>query len=215
MPKPRRLQAVKEREGNPGKEAIPQGVRLPPEAPPEPNWREAFPLVTIGPAPGEAPPRPARLTKAASDIERATHAQVYLSWVMESFEHRQEVRGFAERRRLKAESLRARAVASRTWREIVPWLHSQQLLSRIDADQLMTYCVGTARIDQAERDITWRGLNVPGERGLVKNGSVTIANQYRDKIRPLVEAFGLTPLARDRLSPREADGPQGASPFDV
>jgi len=38
-----KLRAVREREGNPGKRPLPQGVRLPPEVPAEPTWAQVFP----------------------------------------------------------------------------------------------------------------------------------------------------------------------------
>lgn len=215
MPAHRRLAAVRERDGNPSREPIPSGVRLPAEAPAEPNWKETFPAVFLGKKPGAAPPRPTRPGKDAEAEDKLAYSRIYLAWVMEASFHYQEVREYEERKRLKAESLRCRVIASDTWRFIVPWLDSQHLIAKIDVDELEAYCIGRARIDQAERDITRRGLNVPNERGMVKNGSVTIRTAYRTDLRPLIEAFGLTPLARDKISPRDPDGPETSSPFDV
>jgi P27 family predicted phage terminase small subunit len=45
MPQPAKLRVVKEREGNPGKRPIKPGVRLPPGAPTEPDWRQSFQVV--------------------------------------------------------------------------------------------------------------------------------------------------------------------------
>jgi len=43
-----KLRAVKEREGNPGKRPLPQGVRLPPAVPAEPPWPSVFPPTRDG-----------------------------------------------------------------------------------------------------------------------------------------------------------------------
>lgn len=215
MPAARKLRAVTEREGNPSREPVPQGVRLPPKAPDEPAWLEPFPAVKLGSKPSRPPARPATPPKTAGDAELEGFRFAKLAWLIEAFAHRAEVREYEARKRLQAEAIRCRAIARATWHEIVPWLDSQGLLSQIDAGQLKEFCVAQARIDQAERDITTRGLNIPGDRGEAKNGSVTIANQYREKSRPLVGDFGLTPLARDKINPRNPDGPGKGSPFDV
>jgi P27 family predicted phage terminase small subunit len=215
VPQPRRLAAIREREGNVRHMPIPAGVRLPAEAPVEPDWKATFPIVYLGKKPGAAPPRPPRPGKDAEPEERVAYGMAYLAWTIETNYHRQELREYDTRRRLKAEALRCRAVASATWRFITPWLDSQHLIAQVDGAELEAYCTGVARIDQAERDLTRRGLNVPNERGMVKNGSVTVRTAYRTDLRPLIEAFGLTPLARDKISPRDPDSPEGGSPFDV
>lgn len=46
-----KLRAVREREGNPGKRPLPEGVRLPPEIPAEPDWRAVFPMDPWGRGP--------------------------------------------------------------------------------------------------------------------------------------------------------------------
>ncbi len=79
-------------------------------------------------------------------------------------------------------NLRCRDVASAEWRRIVPVLEVAAGLGEVDHSTVKDLCVCVARIDQAERDLSTRGLVVTAERGTVKNGAVTIAAQYRSQL---------------------------------
>lgn len=61
-------------------------------------------------------------------------------------------------------------------------------------------CVCVARIDQAERDLSERGLMVTAERGTVKNGAATIAGQYRTQLARYKRELGLSPSARTSIA---------------
>lgn len=96
---------------------------------------------------------------------------------------------------------RAREIASREWRRVVPVLEKSAGLGAVDAQILTDYCVCVARIDECERDISRRGMLVEGERGWQKNGSTTVAGQYRTQLKAYIGELGLSPSARGRLTP--------------
>nr|WP_237418983.1 P27 family phage terminase small subunit [Kitasatospora sp. SID7827] len=79
-------------------------------------------------------------------------------------------------------NLRCREVASAERRRIVPVLEVAAWLGEVDHSTVKDLCVCVARIDQAERDLSTRGLIVTAERGTVKNGAATIAAQYRSQL---------------------------------
>ena len=204
----RKLRAVSEREGNPSKRPLPDGIRFAPEAPDEPIWAEPFPDVEVGRKPGRAPTAPRRPPpKGASDEERTAYRLAHLAWVMEMLEHKAEVRAYDDRKRLQAEAVRARKIAHEMWTSLIQLLDSQGIVAVVDRGALADHCILSARIEQAERDITQRGVWVMGERGAVKNPSTTFVNQCREKDRPYLADFGLTPAARDKLNPRGGDDP--------
>lgn len=214
MPRKAQLHAVREREGNTQRRPIPKSVKLPPAAPSEPDWAQPFPRVPQLKKPGPAPRAPARPPKGASEEETTAHRLARLAWMMDLYAHHEEVRAFDGRKRLQAEALRCRRIAREVWRAIVPILDAQGLLATADAGALKDHCVLQARIDQGERDITTRGTWVEGERGAVKNPSTTFVNQCRDKDRPNLADFGLTPGARDKLNPRGDGDDDGDGLFD-
>lgn len=92
------------------------------------------------------------------------------------------------------------AAAKAEWRRIVPLLDEYNLLTRLDGRALADYCLCCARLDEAEQDITTRGLLIQGERGLVKNPNAQIARQYRQALVKWAELFGLSPGPRGRLN---------------
>jgi P27 family predicted phage terminase small subunit len=209
MPQPRKLRVVEELEGGIGHRPIERGMRLPPEAPAEPSWLEWFPPVKVPKAPAKPPAGPGRLRKGATDEEIAAHSQAKLAHLLEVFAYRAAVRARQEALQLRAEAARCRTIAKAAWRAVVPVLDQQGILATIDAEALTDYAVLVARKDQAERDISRRGLNVEGERGLVKNPSVSALNGIRSALRDLRTKLGLTPLDRDRINPREGGGDEG------
>lgn len=60
---------------------------------------------------------------------------------------------------------RAREVARREWRRVVPVLKHSAGLAAIDAQVVHDYCVCVARIDQCERALSLDGLMMRDERG--------------------------------------------------
>lgn len=155
------LQAV--REGNPGKRALKEGLRLPEAELAEPDWNETFPSVREQP--------------------------------------------------MQAVNRRAREVARREWRRVVPVLKYTAGLAAVDTAALQDYCVCVARIDQCERDISRRGMLVEGERGWQKNGATTVVSQYRAQYKIYLREFGLSPSARVNLAP-PGDDDDGDDVFD-
>lgn len=96
---------------------------------------------------------------------------------------------------------RAREVARREWRRVVPVLKYTAGLAAVDAAALQDYCICVARIDQCERDLSRHGLLMQGERGMQKNGSATIVSQYRAQYKIYLREFGLSPSARVGIKP--------------
>lgn len=119
---------------------------------------------------------------------------------------------FPKGSRTPGTTVRARNVARRAWRRIVPILDAQGLISTVDLTILADLCICEARIDQCERDITRRGVSIVGDKGQgypVKNHSITAAAQYRTQLRFLVAELGLTPSSRGRLETAGGGGHLG------
>ncbi|WP_326828689.1 phage terminase small subunit P27 family [Streptosporangium sp. NBC_01810] len=108
---------------------------------------------------------------------------------------------------------RAREVARREWRRIVPVLKYTAGLAEVDVTVLQDYCVCVARIDQCERELSTNGLLLEGERGWQKNGATTIVSQYRAQLKVYVRELGLSPSARAGIKP-PGDGDVDDDPFD-
>lgn len=113
----------------------------------------------------------------------------------------------------QAVNKRAREVARREWGRVVPVLEKTAGLGAVDANILADYCICVARVDECERDISRRGMLIEGERGWQKNGSTTVAGQYRTQLRAYVGELGLSPSARGRLAAPKGDDDDG-DPFD-
>lgn len=114
---------------------------------------------------------------------------------------------------LQALNRRAREVARREWRRVVPVLKYTAGLAAVDVAALHDYCVCVARIDQCEREISRNGMLMQGERGWQKNGATTVVSQYRAQYKIYLREFGLSPSARVGIKPPEGDG-DGEDPFD-
>lgn len=108
---------------------------------------------------------------------------------------------------------RARAVASREWRRVVPVLEHTVGLAAVDVQLLLDYCVCVARIDQCERLLSTEGLLMRGERGWQKHGATTIVGQYRTQLRAYIGELGLSPSARTGMKPPKGSD-DGDDPFD-
>ncbi|MFJ1756658.1 phage terminase small subunit P27 family [Kitasatospora sp. NPDC088134] len=102
-------------------------------------------------------------------------------------------------------NIRCRKVASAEWLRIVPILEVAAGLGEVDHTTVKDLCVCVARIDQAERDLSERGLMVTAERGTVKNGAATIATQYRSQLSRYIRELGLSPSARVAIAPPESE----------
>ncbi|WP_239150406.1 phage terminase small subunit P27 family [Streptomyces sp. SID13588] len=106
---------------------------------------------------------------------------------------------------VESANIRCRDVASIEWRRIVPILEVSVGIGEVDHTTVKDLCVCVARIDQAERDLSERGLMVAAERGTVKNGAATIATQYRSQLARYIRELGLSPSARTSIAPLEED----------
>ncbi|MEV6673541.1 P27 family phage terminase small subunit [Streptomyces sp. NPDC051162] len=108
---------------------------------------------------------------------------------------------------IEAANARCREVASVEWQRVVPVLEVATGVGEVDHATVKDLCVCVARIDQAERDLSERGLMVTAERGTVKNGAATIAGQYRTQLARYIRELGLSPSARTSIRPPdEVDG---------
>lgn len=213
-PGPRRRPALEVvREGNPGKRSSHDlfgGVKLDPQAPPEPDWQQWFPAVRV-PARSTLEKKhtlaavEATLAHIADPKRRVGLAKARRAWLIRTERETAE--------RMRDENKRGREVARREWRRIVPVLDAKGLIAAVDATVLADHCLVVARIDQCERDLSRNGLWVQGERGAVKNPCTTALNQLRTQLRWTCGEFALSPVARDSIAVREDDG-DGDSPFD-
>lgn len=114
---------------------------------------------------------------------------------------------------VQAANRRAREVARREWRRVVPVLRHTAGLAAVDANLLHDYCVCVARIDQCERELSTHGLLQLGERGWQKNGATTIVSQYRAQLKVYIRELGLSPSARTGFAPPKG-GDDDGDPFD-
>lgn len=115
----------------------------------------------------------------------------------------------------QAVNRRAREVARREWHRVVPVLEKTAGLGAVDAHVLADYCICVARIDECERDISRRGMLIEGERGWQKNGSTTVAGQYRTQLRAYIGELGLSPSSRARFAPAKGDDGDDGDPFSA
>lgn len=118
-----------------------------------------------------------------------------------------------DERALRLVNERAREVARREWRRVVPVLKFTAGLAEVDVAALQDYCVCVARIDQCEREISRKGMLLEGERGWQKNGATTIVSQYRAQYKIYLREFGLSPSARVGITPPDGDD-DGDDVFD-
>lgn len=106
---------------------------------------------------------------------------------------------------VESANVRCRDVASAEWRRVVPVLEVAAGIGEVDRTTVKDLCVCVARIDQAERDLSERGLMVTAERGTVKNGAATIAGQYRTQLARYIRELGLSPSARTAITAPESE----------
>ncbi|MGK5731176.1 phage terminase small subunit P27 family [Streptomyces sp. URMC 124] len=114
---------------------------------------------------------------------------------------------------VESANTRCREVSSIEWRRVVPVLEVSAGIGDVDHATVKDLCVCVARIDQAERDLSERGLMVTAERGTVKNGAATIAGQYRTQLARYIRELGLSPSARASIHPPD-DGDDDSGIWD-
>ncbi|MFJ7274263.1 P27 family phage terminase small subunit [Kitasatospora sp. NPDC098663] len=102
---------------------------------------------------------------------------------------------------IQAANIRCREITSAEWQRVVSILEVAAGLGEVDHSNVKDLCVCVARIDQAERDLSERGLMVTAERGTVKNGAAAIATQYRSQLARYIRELGLSPSARAAIAP--------------
>lgn len=108
--------------------------------------------------------------------------------------------------RVPGETTRARNVARREWRRIVPVLIRSCGLADVDEVTVLDYCVCRARIDQGERALSRDGFMQLGERGWQKNGWTTVVGQYRTQLKTYIGELGLSPSSRLTAPAGDDDG---------
>lgn len=197
------LQVVREgNQGHHGSDRLEGGLRLRPESPAEPDWKQWWPPVRV-PTVKQLEARypvemlEGQLAHIEDDRKRAQLAWSRQQWLVD--------RDRTQAQESQAENRRAREVARRTWRQVVGILSAEKLLVLLDEVVLTDVCITWARIDQCERNISRLGIWQRGERGAQKNPATTVANQLRSHLRWAVGELGLSPVARDALN-AEAGG---------
>jgi P27 family predicted phage terminase small subunit len=151
--------------------------------------------------PGKSTPNPGLILAAAKDLAEPDWQDTFPT-----------IRGDKAAQEINR---RAREVARREWRRVVPVLQYTAGLAEVDKNLLHDYCVVVARIDQCERDLSTRGLLVLGERGWQKNGATTVVAQYRSQLRGYIRELGLSPSARASfVAPEGGDDGNDGDPFD-
>lgn len=184
---------MKLREGNPGKESLPDSVSLPPAYLPEPDWNVLFPQVKVGKKPQE----PER--EDDESIEHFTHREKIYRNRLEEYEAQLGA---------KRVCTNSRRFASQAWRRTVPVLDRAIGLSDVDLDVLQDFCITVARLWASEQEISREGLVIASNRGgTVRNPLTTVAKQYRDQMKTYIKELGLSPASRVGLpgKPDEAD----------
>jgi P27 family predicted phage terminase small subunit len=124
-----------------------------------------------------------------------------------------EVFPASRNRAIRGENIRARNIARKEWRRVVPVLVRSAGLGDVDVTVLRDYCICVARIDQCERSLSRDGMLMFGERGMQKHGATTIVSQYRAQLKVYVRELGLSPSARAGITPPGDDGDED-DPFD-
>lgn len=180
-----------------------RGVALEAIAPEEPDWRQWWPPVRV-PTKRQLEQRHSlevvegSLSHIEDDVKRVHLTIARQAWLIE--------RDRSQAQQQQRVNKRAREVARRTWQRVVPQLARQGLLTIVDEDVLRDYVIVVTRLDECERNVSDLGIWQRGERGAMKNPATTVANQLRQTMKFYVGELGLTPVARDAMTPREAAG---------
>ena len=91
------------------------------------------------------------------------------------------------------------------WEELAPQLAAMGILARVDGSALLSLCLAYARMVAAEKESSEAGLTYVGENGLIKRHPASaIAHEASRDLLAHLEAFGLTPSSRYRVSATKA-----------
>lgn len=179
------------REGNPGhhgQDRTEGGVKLPPARPPEPDWAEWFaPRLDLRRRRKRRNETPADVAEREAANRAVDEQRAGVQWAIDQ--------------------------ASATWAWVCGVLDPAGLVTLADQLILTDLCVTWVRIREAERDVSEHGLSRETDRGIVRNGSIITAGQYRAHWKWLCGQLGLSPVARDSLKGGADDDED--SPFDV
>lgn len=96
-------------------------------------------------------------------------------------------------------------VAKKEWRRIVKELKELDLVTNIDVPALSICCDAYSKYVKATIDINKTGLlvnhtNKNGSKNIVQNPLILIANKYSEIYKKYCSDFGLTPVARLKLT---------------
>ncbi len=87
------------------------------------------------------------------------------------------------------------------WRRIVPILEGLGVLTEVDGAALAGYCAAYSLWRRCHEEISKGGLLQLGHRGVERRHPLLITlRQAEMSMKAFIEAFGMTPLARSRLS---------------
>ena len=106
--------------------------------------------------------------------------------------------------------------ARKEWVRITAILARQRVLADSDQAALVIYCQSWATYKHAQAQIDEHGSVIMSNQGTpIRNPYSTIVNQCWDRIRPLLDHFGLSPTARGRLKLDQVDEGPADPGFDL
>jgi len=97
--------------------------------------------------------------------------------------------------------------AKQCWGQVLPMLVSMGVLSRIDRNAIIRYCVDWSQWHQAQQFLAKNGMVYPIKDGngkikcLAQFPQVGIANKLGQSLTKFEQEFGMTPSARMRIEP--------------
>lgn len=92
------------------------------------------------------------------------------------------------------------------WRELAAELHPSGLLTSVDVDALVFYCVLYARWKKAEKIVKEKGEVIKTVGGnIIQNPYLAISNRALKEMARLAADFGLTPASRSRIKAEKPD----------
>jgi P27 family predicted phage terminase small subunit len=99
-------------------------------------------------------------------------------------------------------------VAAAEWTRTAPELQRLGLLTTIDRQALIAYCMTWARWLDAEDQIRKHGMVLKGRKGApILSPYVGIAARTMQQLKAWLEQFGMTPSARSRVKTDPGDKP--------
>jgi P27 family predicted phage terminase small subunit len=101
------------------------------------------------------------------------------------------------------------AEAKAEWERIIPQLLRFRLIAELDTASLSLYCQAYGRWQQAEKSIADMAAKTSGDGMLIKapsgypiqNPYLAIANRAMEDCNKYLQAFGLSPSARAKVTP--------------